>query len=72
MTGNFGDSFVKLAVDSSTSPTNQNANGWGLKVVDFFTPYNQADLNSVDKDLGSGALTLLPDSVGSAAHPPRW
>jgi hypothetical protein len=67
--GDYGDSFVKIAVDPTTSPTNQNINGWGLKAVDYFTPFDQANLNNGDLDLGSGGPLLLPDSVGSTAHP---
>jgi hypothetical protein len=68
--GDYGDSFLKIAVDTvHNSPSNQNVNGWGLKVVDYFTPFNQAFLNSHDRDLGSGAPLVLPDAAGDAAHP---
>ena len=53
----YGDSFIRL------STTNK------LAVADYFTPFNQASLASADNDLGSGGPLLLPDSVGSVAHP---
>jgi hypothetical protein len=67
--GDYGDSFVKLAVDPTTDATHQNVNGWGLKVVDYFTPFNENDLDVIDLDLGSGGPMLLPDAAGSAQHP---
>jgi uncharacterized repeat protein (TIGR03806 family) len=56
--GDYADSFVKL----STTPNK-------LAVADYFTPYNQLSLQNSDADLGSGGPLLLPDSVGSGAHP---
>ncbi|MGA3170150.1 MAG: LamG-like jellyroll fold domain-containing protein [Chthoniobacteraceae bacterium] len=57
----FGDSLVKITTskfpNSSTPPT------------DWFTPYNQASLQDGDEDLGSAGTLLLPNSVGSSAHP---
>lgn len=66
---NFGDSFVKVGLDPTTTPTNQNPNGWGLKVRDYFTPFNEQYLDIRDLDVGSAAPLILPDSAGSAAHP---
>ncbi|HZI32888.1 MAG TPA: chitobiase/beta-hexosaminidase C-terminal domain-containing protein, partial [Candidatus Binatia bacterium] len=54
---NYGDSVVKLASVG------------GLSLADYFTPYNQLTLNLDDRDIGSAGLMLLPDSVGSVAHP---
>jgi len=65
----YGDSVLKLAPDPTSNPLAQNPNGWGLKVVDYFTPKNQAALNDSDLDVGSGGIMLLPDSAGSASHP---
>ena len=52
----YGDCFMKL------STTN------GLAVVDYFTPWNQADLQDQDKDLGSGGPLILPDQPGAYPH----
>jgi hypothetical protein len=67
--GDYGDSVVKISTDTTTSPGNQNKNGWGLRVVDYFAPFNNQSLDVSDSDLGSGECTILPDSAGSAAHP---
>ncbi len=67
--GDYGDSFLKIAFDPTTSASNMNVNGWGLKVVDYFTPSDEAYLNSKDLDLGSGGPLLLPPSAGSASIP---
>ena len=55
--GNWSESVLKL------SATGQ------LTVADYFTPFEWRTLDSQDADLGSGGVMLLPDSVGSAAHP---
>jgi len=53
----YGDSFMNLSTSN------------GLAVSDYFTPFNQEALQAVDADLGSGGPVLLPDDVGSPAHP---
>jgi len=53
----YGDTFLKI------STTN------GFAVADYFTPNDQASLQASDVDLGASAPMLLPDSVGSVAHP---
>ena len=54
----YGDSFIKL------STTN------GLRVADYFTPWDQATIgeNGNDTDLGSGACMLVPDQSGTNLH----
>jgi hypothetical protein len=52
----FGDSFVKFTPGAS-SPT----------VVDFFTPFNQADMDAVDHDLGAGIVGA--DGSGKPCRP---
>jgi hypothetical protein len=53
----FGDSILRLSEGAS------------MAVADYFTPFNQQNLDQADYDLGSGGVVVLPDSVGSAAHP---
>jgi regulation of enolase protein 1 (concanavalin A-like superfamily) len=52
----YGDSILKLSTAN------------GLALADYFTPYNQNDLNAVDEDLGSGAALVLPDQPGLHPH----
>ena len=52
---NYSDSVVKLSATGS--------------VVDYFTPSNESALNLGDVDLGSSSVIILPDSVGTPAHP---
>jgi hypothetical protein len=53
----YGDSVLKLTADNGV-----------LSVGDSFTPWNQANLSSLDWDLGAGGTMLLPDQAGSYPH----
>jgi len=54
-TKNFSESLMKL------SPTGT--------VLDWFTPFNRSTLDANDVDMGSSGAIVLPDAVGSTAHP---
>jgi uncharacterized protein (TIGR03437 family) len=54
---NLGESVLKLSTSG------------GLHVSDWFAPYDYADLNDRDLDIGSSGALLLPDEAGGAAHP---
>jgi Bacterial Ig-like domain (group 2) len=53
---NHGDSFLKFQQTHD-----------GLSLLDYFTPSNQKKLDTLNLDLGSGGLVLLPDQI--SAHP---
>jgi hypothetical protein len=50
----FGNSFVRLSTSA------------GLKVGDYFTPFNTAAQDSADQDFGSAGPLLLPDLVDAS------
>jgi uncharacterized protein (TIGR03437 family) len=52
-----GESYIKLS------------SGGGLAVEDYFTPFNYAQLNDEDTDVGSAGVVLLGEEAGSRAHP---
>jgi hypothetical protein len=75
----YGNSAMKIAIDPSANqngtpgstynPDNFDPNGYGLKVVDFFTPSNEFELNNHDYDLGSGGTLLIPASGPGYSNP---
>jgi len=50
----YGDSILRLSWSTS-----------GFALTDYFTPWDQGNLDYYDIDLGSGGVTLLPDQPGS-------
>jgi len=52
-----GESILKLGIS-----------GGKLALLDYFTPSNQSFLSSIDVDLGSGGVLLLPDQPGAHPH----
>lgn len=53
----YGDSVLRLNLEAKS-----------LSVRDYFTPFNQKELNAQDLDLGSQGPVLLPDQPGPHAH----
>jgi len=58
--GNYSESVLKIDTQAA---------GTIMPVASYFTPFNWQQLDAADADLGSGGVMLLPDSVGSTAHP---
>ncbi len=67
--GNYSEAVVKVLPDPASGPANQNVNGWGFRVADYFVPYNMEDLDRADGDFGSGAPLVLPAAAGIPGHP---
>jgi chitodextrinase len=53
----WGNTFLKFSTAS------------GLTVTDYFTQFNQAAQNAANLDLSTAGPVLLPDAVGTQAHP---
>ncbi|HUB26251.1 MAG TPA: hypothetical protein VL992_12545, partial [Tepidisphaeraceae bacterium] len=60
----YGNAVIKLAIDPGANP-----NGYGLKVVDFFVPSNEYEMNNLDEDLGSGGVLMIPASGPGYSNP---
>jgi hypothetical protein len=60
LVGNYSEGVLKVDTQAA---------GTIMPVTDYFTTFNWTELDRTDADLGSGGVMLLPDSVGSAAHP---
>ena len=54
----YGDSVLRLTWSSAS----------GFVLNDYFTPWDQQDLDNSDQDVASGGVLLLPDQPGGA-HP---
>ena len=52
-----GDTNIKLLMT-----------GNAFSLEDYFTPFDQQNLDQTDSDLGSGGVLLLPDQGGGTAH----
>jgi hypothetical protein len=61
--GVFDPTDVPVSTGDTILKLDQN-----LNLVDYFTPYNQLDLDMHDTDVGSGGVVILPDQPGPFKH----
>ena len=64
----YGNAILRLTVDPTTTALKQGPNGWGIRVADYFVPWDFQHQNDRDGDIGSGGICLLPDSMGGPDH----
>ncbi len=69
MTGNGTFETTGPVHDYAMSFLKLTPQGTNINVADYFMPSDDAALNAIDGDLGSGAPVVLPDSAGSTQHP---
>jgi Bacterial Ig-like domain (group 2) len=55
----YGDTFLKLAVTSPSA---------AAEPVDYFTPFDQQEMDTENADLGSSGPMILPDQLGQQSH----
>jgi|SRR5579862_1100685 hypothetical protein len=66
--GTFDVNTGGVDYSESAIKMSQNAISGALSVEDYFTPYDQAKLNTYDWDLSSAGMTILPDQTGTYPH----
>ena len=67
--GTFNTNAPPFDLGNSVVKVTPNSAGTNMILADYFSPFNHAYLDDVDADLGSSGPLVLPDSVGSIAHP---
>ncbi|HUK12590.1 MAG TPA: hypothetical protein VLW17_04740 [Thermoanaerobaculaceae bacterium] len=67
-TGNGPFDLASGGADAGDSVLRVVPNGAGFTIADYFTPYDQDLLDSLDVDLGSGGVMLMPDQPSAPTH----
>jgi hypothetical protein len=66
---NTSGALPPLAPNNDLGESFLNLNPATLALQDFYTPSQYLGWSNSDLDISSGAITVLPDNVGPAAHP---